>query len=203
MPHQKSRQHAPRARWRPAGRARAAPRANGWDPRLRACVAPGLPIWLRGAPRPPEQGRCALHRARGRGAHRAGPWAAACARAGRLQGGDARRRRARSAICGSRFEPHRRPALHSRAGTYTWHRAQQSRWSSARAARRSALRCAYTSAAISTNCPEPTGHGLVQFYTTGQSDLYGPERGSNQVERGSNQVERGLCIPHLDSYRAN
>ena len=31
----------------------------------------------------------------------------------------------------------------------------------------------------------------------------GPERGSNQVERGSNQVERGLCIPHLDSYRAN
>ena len=33
--------------------------------------------------------------------------------------------------------------------------------------------------------------------------LFGHSSGSNQVERGSNQVERGLCIPHLDSYRAN
>ena len=123
-------------------RARRAPRANSWEPRLGDRVAPGVPIWHRGAPRPPEQGCCALHRARGGGAHRAGPWAAARAGAGRLQCGAAKRRRARSAICGSRSEPRRRPALQPRAGTYTWHRARQSRWSSARAARRSALRCA-------------------------------------------------------------
>jgi hypothetical protein len=91
-----------------------------------------------GLTRTPEQGLCALHRARGGGAHRAGPWAAACAGAGRLQGGDAKRRRARSAICGSRSGPRRRPALQLRAGTYTWHRARQSRRSSARAARRRA-----------------------------------------------------------------
>ena len=113
-------------------RACRAPLANGWEPRLGDRVAP----------RPPEQGRCALHRARGGGAHRAGPWAAARAGAGRLQGGAAKRRRARSAICGSRSEPRRRPALQPRAGTYIWHRSRQSRWSSARAARHSALRCA-------------------------------------------------------------
>jgi hypothetical protein len=56
--------------------------------------------------------------------------AAARAGAGRLQGGAAKRRRARSAICGSRSEPRMRPALQPRAGTYTWHRARQSRWSS-------------------------------------------------------------------------
>jgi hypothetical protein len=72
-------------------RACRAPLANGWEPRLGARVAPGVPIWHRGAPRPPEQGRCALHQARCRGAHRAGPWAAARAGAGSLQGGAAKR----------------------------------------------------------------------------------------------------------------
>ena len=123
-------------------RARRAPRANGWEPRLGDRVAPGVPIWRRGAPRPPEQGRCALHRARGGGAHRAGPWAAARAGAGRLQVCATKRRRARSAICGSRCEPRRRPGLQPRAGTCIWHRARQSRWSPARAARRRAPRCA-------------------------------------------------------------
>ena len=102
--------------------------------------APGVPIWHRGAGRPPEQGRCALHRARGGGAHRAGRWAAAGAGAGRLQGGAAKRRRARCAIFPRRCRARRRPALQPRAGTCTWHRARQSWWSSARAARRSALR---------------------------------------------------------------
>jgi hypothetical protein len=76
MPHQKARQHAPRARWRPAGRARAAPAA----PRGPTAGTPS------GRPRRAE-GRCALHRARCRGAHRAGPWAAARAGTGRLQVG--------------------------------------------------------------------------------------------------------------------
>jgi hypothetical protein len=66
-------------------RACRAPRANGWDPRLGDRGAPEVPISHCAAPRPPEQGRCALHQARGRGAHRAGPWAAARAGAGRLQ----------------------------------------------------------------------------------------------------------------------
>ena len=104
--------------------------------------APGVPIWHRGAGRPPEQGRCALHRARGGGAHRAGRWAAARAGARRLQGGAAKLRRARCAIFPRRCRARRRPALQPRAGTCTWHRARQSWWSSARAARRSALRCA-------------------------------------------------------------
>ena len=47
---------------------------------------PGVPISYRGTGCRPEQGRCALHRARGGGAHRAGPCAAARAGAGRLQG---------------------------------------------------------------------------------------------------------------------
>ena len=46
---------------------------------------PGVPISYRGAGRPPEQGRCALHRARGGGAHRAGPCAAARAGARRCR----------------------------------------------------------------------------------------------------------------------
>jgi hypothetical protein len=104
--------------------------------------APGVPISHRGAGRPPEQGRCALHRARGGGAHRAGPWAAAGAGAGRLQGVAAKHGRARCAIFPRLCRARRRPALQPRAGTYTWHRARQSRWSSARAARRSARRCA-------------------------------------------------------------
>jgi hypothetical protein len=91
---------------------------------------------------PRAQGRCALHRARGGGAHRAGPCAAASAGAGRLQGGAAKLRRARCAIFPRRCRARRRPALQPRAGTYTWHRVRQSRWSSARAARGSALRCA-------------------------------------------------------------
>ena len=120
--------------------------------------APGVPISHRWAGLPPEQGRCALHRARGGGAHRAGRWAAAGAGAGRLQGGAAKRRRARSAICGSRSEPRRRPALQPRAGTYTWHRARQSRWSSARAARRSALRCATPPRPFCQTCQAPEFH---------------------------------------------
>ncbi len=96
-----------------------------------------MPISYRGAGRPPEQGRCALHRARGGGAHRAGPCAAA--RAG------ARRCRAALQNCaghGARFfhAAAARSALQPRAGTYTWHRSRQSQWSSVRAARRSALR---------------------------------------------------------------
>ena len=67
-----------------------------WTMRCRG--TPGVPISYRGAGRPPEQGRCALHQARGGGAHRAGPCAAARAGAGRLQGGAAKRRRARCAI---------------------------------------------------------------------------------------------------------
>ena len=122
-------------------RARRAPRANRWEPRLGDRVAPGVPIWHRGAGRPPEQGRCALHRARGGGAHRAGRWAAAGAGAGRLQGGAAKRRRARCAFFPRRCRARRRPALQPRAGTCTWHRARQSRWSSAHAARRSPLIC--------------------------------------------------------------
>ena len=124
---------APRPR-RPAGQRLSL--------RLGGLGAPGVPIWHRGAGRPPEQGRCALHRARGGGAHRAGRWAAAGAGDGRLQGGAAKRRRARCAFFPRRCRARRRPALQPRAGTCTWHRARQSRWSSARAARRSALRCA-------------------------------------------------------------
>ena len=130
--------------------------------------APGVPIWHRGAGRPPEQGRCALHRARGGGAHRAGPWAAVRAGAGRLQGGAAKRRRAWSAICGSRCEPRRRPALQLRAGTYTWHRARQSRWSSARAARRSALRCA-TPPRPFRKLPSAENFGFIDSTNRGQS----------------------------------
>ena len=59
-----------------------------------------------------------------------------------LQGGAAKLRRARCAIFPRRCRARRRPALQPRAGTYTWHRSRQSWWSSARAARRSALRCA-------------------------------------------------------------
>jgi hypothetical protein len=44
-----------------------------------------VPISYRGAGRPPEQGRCALHRAHGGGAHRAGPCAAARAGARRCR----------------------------------------------------------------------------------------------------------------------
>ena len=101
---------APRPR-RPAGQRLSL--------RLGVLGAPGVPIWHRGAGRPPEQGRCALHRARGRGAHRAGPWAAARAGAGRLQGGAAKWPRARSAFFGIRSQPRRRPALQPRAGTHT------------------------------------------------------------------------------------
>ena len=122
---------APRPR-RPAGQRLSL--------RLGVLGAPGVPIWHRGAGRPPEQGRCALHRARGGGAHRAGRWAAAGAGARRLQGGAAKRRRARCAFFPRRCRARRRPALQPRAGTCTWHRARQSWWSSARAARRSALR---------------------------------------------------------------
>ena len=51
-----------------------APRANGWDLVWAQgdLGAPRVPISHRGAPRPPEQGRCALDRDRGRNAHRAG-----------------------------------------------------------------------------------------------------------------------------------
>ena len=59
-----------------------------------------------------------------------------------LQGGAAKRRRARFAIFPRRCSAHRRPALQPCAGTYICHRSRQSQWSSARAARRSALRCA-------------------------------------------------------------
>jgi hypothetical protein len=38
------------------------PLANGWEPCLGDRVAPGVTIWHRGAPRPPEQGRCARRR---------------------------------------------------------------------------------------------------------------------------------------------
>jgi hypothetical protein len=128
----------------PAAPAPRPPRPAGQrlGPRLGDRGAPGVPISHRSAPRPPEQGRCALNWARGRGAHRAGPWAAARAGAGRLRGGAAKWRRARSAICGSRSEPRRRPVLQPRAGTYTWHRSQQSRWSPAPGARRRAPRSA-------------------------------------------------------------
>ncbi len=145
MPQQKARQHAPRACWRPASRARAAPAAPRGPTaslHLGDLGAPGVPIWHRGAGRPPEQGRCALHRARGGGAHRAGRWAAAGDGAGRMQGGAAKRRRARCAFFPRRCRASSGPALQPRAGTCTWHRARQSLWSSARAARRSALRCA-------------------------------------------------------------
>ena len=120
MPHQKSRQHAPRARWRPAGRASAqsplprptagtpsghhrhagspahAPRMPGVSGRVRAApAARGAGAELRPAspwlallaflllgclPAPcsglKSSGVGALcpDRARGRGAHRAGPW---------------------------------------------------------------------------------------------------------------------------------
>ena len=59
-----------------------------------------------------------------------------------LQGGAAKLRRARCAIFPRRCRARRRPAFQPCAGTYTWHRARQSWWSSARAARRSALRWA-------------------------------------------------------------
>ncbi len=125
---------------------------RGWEPLLGDRVPTGVPICSRGSPLPPEQGRCALHQAHGRVTHRAGPWAAVSGSPMRLQGGVAKRRRALSAICGSRSEPRRHPELQPRAGTYTWHWAQQLRWSPD--ARRSPpLR--YTSTAISANCPEP------------------------------------------------
>ena len=76
---------------------------------------PGVPISYRGAGRPPEQGRCALHRARGGGAHRAGPCAAA--RAG------ARRCRAALQNCaghGARFFH----AAAARAGARRFNRAR-------------------------------------------------------------------------------
>ena len=71
-----------------AAPAPRAPRPAGQrlEPRLGDRGAPGVPISHCGAPRPSEQGRCAIYRAGGRGAHRAGPWAAARAGAGRLQG---------------------------------------------------------------------------------------------------------------------
>ena len=78
-----------RPRPRPAGRARRA-RRQRLGPRLGDRAAPGVTISHHGAPLPPEQGRCAHHRARGRGAHRACPWAAVRAGAGRLQGGAAK-----------------------------------------------------------------------------------------------------------------
>jgi hypothetical protein len=93
-----------------------------------AGTPPGRPMCAGGAhlaPRSREQG-CALHRASGRGAHRAGPWAAARAGVGRPQGVAAKWRRARSAICGSRSEPRRLPALQPRANTCTWHWEKQS-----------------------------------------------------------------------------
>jgi hypothetical protein len=117
LPQQKARQHAPRARWSPASRARPAPRANSWDPRLGDRGATGVLISHCAAPRPPEQGRCALYRASCRGAHRAGPWAAARAGDGRLQDGNVKWPRARSAIGGSRSEQ-------SRAGARLFNHAQ-------------------------------------------------------------------------------
>jgi hypothetical protein len=120
IPHQKLASTTPElAGAQPAAPAPRPPRpaVQRLGPRLGDRGAPGVSISHRGAPRPPEQGRCAHHRACSRGAHRAGPWAAARAGAGRLQGGAAKWPRARSAICGSRSEPRRRPALQPRAGT--------------------------------------------------------------------------------------
>jgi hypothetical protein len=148
MQYQKARQHDPRARCLPLQPSQPLPRsacrdplANGWEPRLGNRVESGVPIWHCVAPRPSEQGRCSLHRASGRGAHPAGPWDAACAGAGHLQGGAAKQHQVRSAICGSLSKHSRSPELQPSAGTYTWHRSRQSRWSSVRLARRSALRC--------------------------------------------------------------
>jgi hypothetical protein len=149
---QEARQHAPRARWRPAGRA-CAPRP---------------------APRGPTAGTPSGRPRRAGGAHLAPRRAAApgagamCPQLGSLQGRAScrplgcrpRRRRApagrrckvaaaRSATCGNRSEPRRRPALEPSAGTYTWHRAKftwhrakQSRWSPAPGALRRAPRSA-------------------------------------------------------------
>ena len=115
--------------------------------------APGVPISLRDAGRPPEQGRCALHG----GAHRAGPCAGAGAGAVRLRLCAAKWPRARCATFPRRCRAGSGPPLQPRAGTYTWHRARQSRWSSARAARRSALRCATPPRPF---CPTAKSHNV-------------------------------------------
>ena len=132
-----------------------APRANGWD----LVWAQGdlgalrVPISHRGAPRPPEQGRCALDRDRGRNAHRAGLCAAARGGAGRLRGGAAKWPRERSATFGSRSQPRHGPALHS---TARGHLAQGKTVAVFARARRTPqsppLR--HTSTAISPNCQE-------------------------------------------------
>jgi len=85
-----------------------------------------VPISYCGTGRPPEQGLCALHRAPSGGTHHAGPCAAARAGASRLQGGAAKRRRARCAIFPRRCRVRRRPAIQPCAGTYTCHRSRQS-----------------------------------------------------------------------------
>jgi hypothetical protein len=144
----------------PAAPAPRAPRPAGQrlGPRLGGRGAPGVPISHRGAPRPLEQGRCDLHRARSRDAHRAGSWAAARAGAGRLQGGAAKWPWARSAICGSCSGPRSRPSLQPHADTCTGHWAQQSWWSPAPGARRRAPRSAtpFSHAVVplsGQNCP--------------------------------------------------
>ena len=87
-----------------------------------------------------------------------------------LQGGAAKRRRARCAIFPRRCRARRRPALQPCADTYIWHRARQSWWSSARAARRSALRCA-TPPRPFRKLPSAENFGFTDPTNSGQSLL--------------------------------
>jgi hypothetical protein len=97
----------------------------------RARSHPHLPH--RAAPPTLASRRCALHRARGGGAHPAGPCAAA--RAGARHCKAAKVRRTRCEIFPRHCRVRGRTALQPCAGTYTWHRARQS-WCACADARR-------------------------------------------------------------------
>ena len=95
------------------------------------------------APLPPEQGRCALYRGLAAGARivRAPglpPAPAPCACAPELESGCRHERN----FFGERLGRPAARRFNPRAGTYTWHSAQQSRWSPAPGARRRAPRSA-------------------------------------------------------------
>jgi len=144
LPHRNARQHAPRARWH-LGAAAPVPRRPAGQ-RLSLHLggqgsAGGAHLALRGRAAPRAGALCPPSGSR-RGPASRRPLRCRRRWRRRVQGGAAKRRRARSAICGSLCQLRRRPALQPCAGKYTWHRARQSRRSSERAARRSALRCA-------------------------------------------------------------
>jgi hypothetical protein len=146
LPQQKDRQHAPRARWRPAGHARAAPAATRGPTAGTRRGCPSRTAVRRGPRSRGDLPSIGLTQVR-----------ASC----RPLGCRPHRRRTHAGrgckVASGKVRnlwtvPIRRPALQPRAGTNTWHRAQQSRWLPAPGAR---LPVRYTSTAISINCQEP------------------------------------------------